>query len=343
MVAGLLNKNVFFRCDGGSDLGLGHITRSIELALGFKKLGLKKIIFFVFSDNHNVFKRIKKNGFKFYKCPFSLGTKKDLLFMKKFSNLEDNNNSILICDTFCLKDYYLKEYSKYFFLVLINELKKNKSYSNILIGTSEKNNKSIIPLYGKKTNLIRKEFINSNNKKVNNNQNKILITMGAGDPDNVTSWFLSNFVNELKNEEIYVLLGGAYKYKKQIYKKFSKLYKNIKIFYDLEKPSNVMKKSYFAISSSGNMSLELAALGIPQLLVSLDKTQRIITKFLVKKKCALNLGFYKNLKKIKVGSLIKDFINKKSFRNIYKINNPNIFHSEGSLNIAKLIIKKFDE
>ena len=41
MVAGLLNKNVFFRCDGGSDLGLGHITRSIELALGFKKLGLK--------------------------------------------------------------------------------------------------------------------------------------------------------------------------------------------------------------------------------------------------------------------------------------------------------------
>ena len=42
--------------------------------------------------------------------------------------------------------------------------------------------------------------------------------MGAGDPDNVTSWFLSNFVNELKNEEIYVLLGGAYKYKKQIYK-----------------------------------------------------------------------------------------------------------------------------
>ena len=74
--------------------------------------------------------------------------------------------------------------------------------------------------------------------------------MGAGDPDNVTSWFLSNFVNELKNEEIYVLLGGAYKYKKQIYKKFSKLYKNIKIFYDLENPSNVMKKCYFAISSS---------------------------------------------------------------------------------------------
>ena len=69
-------KEVFFRCDGGSDLGLGHITRSIELALGFKKLGFKKVIFFVFSDNDIVFNKIKKKGFKSYRCPYPLGKKK---------------------------------------------------------------------------------------------------------------------------------------------------------------------------------------------------------------------------------------------------------------------------
>ena len=108
---------------------------------------------------------------------------------------------------------------------LINELIKENKYSNILIGRTKKKNHSIIPLYGKKTNLIRNEFLD--NRRIKKRPDKILITMGAGDPDNITSWFLNNFVDELRNENVYVLLGGAYKYKEEIYSKFSKLYKNI--------------------------------------------------------------------------------------------------------------------
>lgn len=165
--------------------------------------------------------------------------------------------------------------------------------------------------------------------------------MGAGDPDNITSWFLNNFVNELRNENVYVLLGGAYKYKKEIYSKFLKLYKNIKFFFDLEKPSKIMRETYFAISSSGNMSLELASLGIPQLLVSLDKTQRIITKFLIKNNSAFYLGFYKDLNKKKISMAIRNFINKDSFRNKYKRKGANIFHKNGNVNIAKIILKNY--
>jgi len=332
-------KEVFFRCDGGSDLGLGHITRSIELALGFKKLGFKKVIFFVFSDNEIVFNKIKKKGFKSYRCPYPLGKKKDLYYMKKFSTLNNCKLPILVCDSFCLDNFYLKEYSKHFFLVLINELIKENKYSNILIGTTKKKNHSVIPLYGKKTNLIRNEFLD--NRKIKKKPDKILITMGAGDPDNITSWFLNNFVNELRNENVYVLLGGAYKYKKEIYSKFPKLYKNIKFFFDLEKPSKIMRETYFAISSSGNMSLELASLGIPQLLVSLDKTQRTITKFLIKNNCAFYLGFYKDLNKKKISMAIRNFINKDSFRNKYKRKGANIFHKNGNVNIAKIILKNY--
>ena len=111
-------KEVFFRCDGGSILGLGHITRSLELALGLRKLGLKKIIFFVFSDNKIVFDKIKKKGFKFHESPYPLGNRIDLFYMKKFSEFNNDKHPILICDSFCLQDFYLKEYSKYFFLVL---------------------------------------------------------------------------------------------------------------------------------------------------------------------------------------------------------------------------------
>ena len=163
----------------------------------------------------------------------------------------------------------------------------------------------------------------------------------APDWDSAGLCYLNNFNDELKNEKIYVLLGGAYKYKKQIYSKFLKLYKNMKIFFDLEEPSKIMKESYFAISSSGNMSLELAALGIPQLVVSLDTTQRTITKFLIKNNCALYLGYYKNLNKRKVSLAIQNFIKTKSFRNKYKKRETNIFYSDGNINIAKLILKKF--
>ena len=334
-----MSTNIIFRCDGGTQLGMGHVTRCIELAFGFKKLGLKRILFLIYSKEKVVFEKIKKTGFKFLKCPFSLGGKNDLNFVKKFSKFNNSSSPILICDSFNTSKNYLKECSKFFFLVLINDLMKQGSFINILINASTKEKRTIIPLYKKETNLIRKEFfIQKSKKKIND---KILITMGAGDPNNVTGWFLNNFYNELKNEKIYVLIGSAFKYKKQIKYKFIKKYKNIKIFFDLDKPSKIMKESSFAISAAGNMSLELAALGIPQILISIDNTQKMIINFLRKNSCVKYLGYYKNLNKKKTRFIINNFLKNESFKKRLRKKALNIFNNPGNVNIAEKIFKEY--
>lgn len=261
----LSKKNIIIRVEGYSDIGLGHVYRGLTLAYGLIHHNIR----FVTSEHSNL--AINKLEESFF--PYTiLSDEKEL-----FNIINEYEADIIINDMLNTSYEYISMLKNTGIKVVsFEDLGEGTKYCDIVIndlyapqGEFEGNQY----YWGSDYYLLRDEFLMSKPSIFKEKVTSILIIFGGVDPSNLTEKVLNSLKYVEKNEEIKFtfVVGPGYSNMKKL--KSMRLPENVQVVFDVKVMSDLMIQSDIAISSQGRTMLELAAMGVPTILLAQNKRE----------------------------------------------------------------------
>ena len=279
----MINK-VMILTEGGSEIGLGHITRCLALYEAFKEYDIEPVLIVNGDKKVDEFLRNQDIQYKIENWVKNAKLIKDLILIidsylapgEVYSTLKKNNNVLVVID-----DYNRLQYNAHIIVspTIYGEFLDYKKHSNILY------------LLGSKYIILRKEFWDIPSKKINKDLKNIMITFGGEDLRNLTPRILGLLKDMPYN--FHVVIGKAFKDISYI-SKYKK--SNINFYFDLNAKEmlNLMLLSDVAISSCGMTLYELARVGVPTIGIVVAENQKLNAEYFQKLEYLAYAGEYKN-------------------------------------------------
>jgi UDP-2,4-diacetamido-2,4,6-trideoxy-beta-L-altropyranose hydrolase len=259
---------VLILTEGSSNIGFGHITRTLSLAQALREKGFE-VCFTIYGDEtvnkilngENFFYRLH-NWIKdlpeletydvvivdSYKAPY--GVYKEISTRAKVKLFID--------------DYWRLEYPPGFVLNFTPNFKRD----NLPEGVK--------PLFGIKYHLLRKPFWDVSGKRINQKVEKVLVTLGGDDLRNLTPLGIKCAFDIFPNTEVITVIGGGFKKTerierlKEVYGEKLKFIRNA----TAKQMRDLMLQSDIAICAGGQTLFELARVGTPPVVVEVADNQR---------------------------------------------------------------------
>lgn len=146
-------------------------------------------------------------------------------------------------------------------------------------------------LLGSRFALLRQEFLQARVERPAPSApaTQVLITLGGGDPDNVTGWVLDALAG-LPGFEFTVVVGGSNPHRAAIEAMARGLRSPARVIADATNMPDLMMAADLVISAAGSTTWELAYLGKPAVLLVVADNQRGIAAALANGGVAVNLG-----------------------------------------------------
>jgi UDP-2,4-diacetamido-2,4,6-trideoxy-beta-L-altropyranose hydrolase len=266
---------IAIKADGGKEIGMGHIMRTMVLA---KELNKYHEVFYICNNDEKYRsgrERVEAAGFNIY---------------SNFAVSAD----ILIIDSYDVNEEYFRFVKRYFrYTIYIDDLNSffhpvdlliNQNINASSLGYTEPNT-----LLGPNYALLREEFKEISPKKSKSKAYNVLITMGGADPYNLTEVIL-NYIKSL-NCTKHVVIGPAFNNREGTLNINSPSI----AFYDNADMKQLMQKCDIAISAFGSTIYELCACGTPTLgIIIVDNQSKVAERFhdigIIK-----NLGYHYNI------------------------------------------------
>jgi len=270
--------NIGYIVDASNNIGFGHWSRCINIAN-------------ILNKKNYFFSRYYPPDYKFSKKFNLVKIKKDKFYIKELKEKIDKYKiKILIIDNYNFNFKLQKKIKRYIKkLIIIDDYIDKKYYCDLLLNYSfldkkeklkiKKKNPKIIFALGPKYLPLNSKFFELKKKvKVRKNVNKILIFFGGSDNINMTEkvLILAKFFKDIK---FTVILGNLNKKKTLILKKIKK-FKNMKLFCDIknEKVATIIHNNDLAIGAGGVNLFERIYLGLPSIVIDINKNQYINIK-----------------------------------------------------------------
>jgi UDP-2,4-diacetamido-2,4,6-trideoxy-beta-L-altropyranose hydrolase len=102
---------------------------------------------------------------------------------------------------------------------------------------------------------------------------RVVVTLGAGDPENVTQRVIEALEGAGGTLEITLVAGGAYGYLESLEGAAAKSRHRVAIERDLPKTARVFASADLAVCAGGTTAYEMAILGVPAVVLILSETQ----------------------------------------------------------------------
>ena len=325
--------------NGSSTIGLGHIMRTLTLATELKKKGIY-VEYITDRSGNEAIKLLENNGFNTIPVENILdyllhykGTKYDLIIIDDYSVSEQKidifyniANKVLYIDD-------LVKFNKYNMDILINT-----SIETLNVDYKGCAKKLLSPKYA----LLRDEFKNLKYKTPKSNVEKVMITLGGGDENNITKDILDSLLDNYNDIEYNIILGNSYKYKDFMIENYKD--EKVKFHINTNNMAEIMLDSDLAISAGGNTLYELSACGISTIAIIIADNQRKFVQA-IHRKTGID---YIDLVENKLCNIKMDFLNifNKNINNYNRRKqiSKNMFHlvdGEGCMRIVDEIMKLF--
>lgn len=293
---------IAIRTEATVKIGLGHVSRMLALADELEKS--TGDIHFIINDYTVARELVESKGYRIIMID------SDLNLRDWKSELEHQTGGIkfdcMVVDLYTRTSDMIESYKQHCkALVLIDDLCDLDRYNvNLLINGNVYAEDLDYPVNGRTQRLlgasytiIREAFRNIYDVKkvITDSPNRILITFGGSDPENLTLRLvdlLSDFETEFKS--IDVVAGNGYtdfvNLKARILDSpHIRLHRNVT---DME---NFMISADMAVSAAGTTTYELVSMGVPTILISAADNQDQIGKAMAKKGAALFCGKYRQI------------------------------------------------
>jgi UDP-2,4-diacetamido-2,4,6-trideoxy-beta-L-altropyranose hydrolase len=331
--------NIAFRVDSSPTIGTGHLMRCLALSEELIKRG-NNCYFLTKTENDELLNKIKKNNIDFQKIQPNLNLLEDRNLVIDFSKKNDVN--WIITDWYWLNSDYIKELKKKKFNILsVDDTANIHYYSDIVVNQnigSEKlkysTEKFTKFLLGTRYIMVRNQLLKRDKKIEKKKVEKILITLGGADTDNLTLNIIKMLEDIDKKIEFLVLIGPLNPHKDNINYYIKQKDLNVKIIKSPDDISNLYLESDIAISAGGTSCYELAYYGIPNIIIAIADNQLNIARELDKQEISLYLGKKNEIKKEKLRKKIMELIENDSLRKTLMQNGKDLVDGKGKERIV---------
>lgn len=352
---------IAIRADGGSQIGMGHIMRTLVLA---KELSKINSVFYIcrideddsYRDSSQIIPNsvqapveelviLSKSLFHKYKKGIEKVISegfKVLLVRENYllQDLKSVNADLLITDSYDVdeeyfnktkvmfnKTAYIDDMNLYYFNVdfLINQNVDAEDFNY-------KVNKDTKLMFGSKYIMLRKEFRNLPPKKIKQEVCDIMLTVGGSDPYHVTKKILS-WIGDL-DYCFHVVVGPSFDYGESLKNLQSD---KIKLYFNADM-CELMQSCDIAVSACGSTLYELAACGVPTLGIIIADNQRGIGNKLNNMEIINNLGWYNKISKKTFIKAINELAENYNQRKTMSEKASSIVDGKGVQRISKLLM-----
>jgi UDP-2,4-diacetamido-2,4,6-trideoxy-beta-L-altropyranose hydrolase len=282
---------IAIRADGGMDIGMGHIMRTLVLA---KELSKCHDVFYVCRIDNPLSNRYKIGIEKVKSQGFAVKTIREDFILCDLVKLQAD---VLITDSYDVNEKYFDETKKMFNKTgYIDDMNLYKFNVDFLINQNVnaidfryKVNKDTKLFIGPRFIMLRDEFRRVSEKHIKEKVEDVMITVGGADLHHITEQIL-NYV-KLLDYNFHVVVGSSFSGNDSL-KNFES--EKIRFYYNADM-YKIMEKCDIAISACGSTLYELAVCGVPTVgLIIADNQQRIANKMdelgIIK-----NVGWYDKL------------------------------------------------
>lgn len=258
----LKKKKIVLRCDGYKEIGMGHIYHCITLAHNLIEHDVTIVTNKKYIEG---LEKIKSSNLKYVEI------EKDEDF---YNYLKLNRVDIVVNDCLDTTEEYIKNLKMLVEKVItIEDLGPGTKYADVVINALYDDNSIKNSYMGEKYVCLREEFILSKPKEFSEELKNVIVLFGGTDPANLT-------------EKIYMLA------KKEKYKNINFIFicgigssfigttensENITILKNVVNLSEYMLQADMAFTSQGRTVYELAALGVPSIVMSQNKREMLHT------------------------------------------------------------------
>ena len=340
---------VYFRVDGNEQIATGHVMRCLSIAQAIAEKG--ENCTFITSDDYPK-ELIQSKGFDTINL-HSKWNELELEITKLIELIKEKEISKMIIDSYFVTERYLKEIGKYTQIIYIDDLNLFSYPVDLIINyanyyskfnyTSLYNLKNIKLLLGCKYVPLRNEFSQVKRRNQLNSQvRNILITTGGSDTYNIAGKLLSKICKEKRYKDInFHVVSGTFNLnlsKLQILKENNK---NILLYQNIERMSELMVKCDLAVSAGGTTLYELCACGLPTICFAFADNQLNGVEEFGNKKIMVYAGDVRQDDNNVVQNIIRsvDLLCKNiQQREIYSKRMQNLVDGYGAIRIAEEIL-----
>lgn len=304
----LSRKTIVFRVDGYPQLGLGHIYRCLTLAYACTE---HNIVFLSMGKYREGIDKLKQSNMSV----IEINSVDDL-----YEWLENNKPDIFVND--CLDTSYeyvqkVKRYVKRF--VSFEDLGSGIHAADAVINAIYEGASPLPNVYvGKRFVCLRDEFLIARPKDFSATVKRVLVMFGGTDPLNLSKRVYEvacRYNHERINVYFDFILGSGYKHA-QLESDDSF---GIHVIQDTPRVSDYMKKADLAFSSQGRTTFELAAMGVPTVVMA-QNTREQLHPFAQMNNGFINLGLGNEVSDEDIYSTLVWLINATSIREeMYKL------------------------
>lgn len=360
---------VAIRVDASIQVGTGHLMRCLTLADELSVQGNK--CFFVCRNlSENLTKLIRKCGHKLKMLPSSSGSMpidrdKSLVEHSGWLGVPWEEDAfqteqailsiepdLLVVDHYAIDARWERSFFKIVDKVMvIDDLADRAHDCTILLdqnfGRVEEDYNGLVPsdcnlLIGSCYSLLRPEFFalraKSKERRKKPNLNRILISFGGADRENVAGQIIDALANSsvANNFAVDLILGACSPNRESISKKIKNLPFKVSVAMDVNDMAERMVHADLAFGGAGTTSWERCCLGVPTVLIALADNQKRTAHLLQQANAAVELSLNSSLTNT-VCALIDRLYNNKQFLKELSDNASRIVDGKGCERVIKAL------
>lgn len=325
---------VLIRADGGNNIGMGHIMRTLTLAKELKKYFDVEYACRDGNKYSDGIHKVQVSGFK-------VNILKDNDFLEELIKLKSD---ILITDSYDVDEqYFLKTKESFNKTIYIDDMGLY-SFKNVDILINQNINADDLKydltsetkyLLGCEYTILRDEFMDLKPKLIKRRIKDIMITCGGSDPFLLTLKLLYYVKDE--KYRFHVVIGPAFN---EDYVSKLKSYENFDnmLFYYNADMKAVMEKCDMCIAAAGTTLYELCAVGIPSLSIVVAENQNKVSNKFNSLKLVKSLGWHDDINKEKILDEINLLNKNYSMRKEISQKASKLVDGKGTLRIVEKIL-----
>ena len=308
-----LRNPVFVRCDGGAEIGFGHVRRCLALAQGLKDTGFTDITFFTRYQDGVAERIIRDGGFNVRTIPSELSMEEEISLLTEF--LQPCLPCLLITDSYSINSDYLKQMRESSVIILtIDDMGENFIHSHFLLNQNigaenmvHRTDPETIEMLGTKYVLLNREFIQAMDfhRSTPEVASRVMVTLGGSDPEDQTAKVVAALDMVSFPMEITVIAGGSYRGYPGLLRRSQVATRNIKILSNVSNIAELMQNSDLAITAGGSTCYEAAAMQLPNIILVTEDNQRNIARGMHEYGCSVSLEWYQQVSEDKIASTVE--------------------------------------
>ena len=349
-----MKQTMIIRADASVRIGAGHVLRCIALGQSWQDKG-GRVVFLSHCETSAIKKRILDEGFDFKEVvaphPDPSDFADTLRMIHEYGARDSAHSTWVVVDGYHFDAAYQKELKDVGYKVLwIDDYGHAQHYyADLILNQNVSVDESLYQhretytrlLLGTRYALLRREFREWTNwrREVPEVAQKVLITLGGSDPDNVTLKVIQALKQiDISGLEAKIIVGPANPNTRTLQQEIGKN-SNLQLIKNAENMTELMAWADVAIAAGGSTSWELALMGLPSLLVILADNQSSIVCEMSKAGAAINLGYAEKLTSADITHKINTILNESKTRSLLCTNAKALIDGFGASRVCDRVFQ----